>query len=308
MSRILFAPLSFVAAILFSAASLADGSIVAADRLKSCDTRIALATAKEILNDPKTLSEPLEIFNPAFVLFQNGERDEAVFWFYAAELRVQYQLAFERGDRGQLLSVMRMTTGVPINNYAFQDVSRLGRILDRVLEWDKATPNPYRDRLRSDTIDSQLEQVYAGFRNLKRKMVAEKADLEAKARKAAPEIEQTYSVKNNPHCRAGQVDPANVAKETIKEKALVDDYVKNNPEVIRDAGEIKKTWFEYGSTRSDDTMPFRYEVGVISATGKESHAIVDVSRPDGEARFTLVCIARLRWVARDPHKDPCTQK
>lgn len=114
-------------------------------------------------------------------------------------------------------------------------------------------------------------------------------------------------MKNNPHCRAGQVDPANVAKETIKEKALVGDYVKNNPEVIRDAGEIKNTWVEYGSTRSTDTMPYRYEVGVISATGKESHAIIDVSRTDGEAKFTLSCIARLRSVSRDVHKDPCTQ-
>jgi hypothetical protein len=202
---------------------------------------------------------------------------------------------------------MRMTTGVPINNYAFQDISNLGRILDRVLEWDKATPNPYRDRPKTDTIDSQLEQVYAGLNNLRAKIAAEKEDMEAKARKAAPGIEQMYSMKNNPHCRAGQVDPVNVAKETAKEKALVGEYVKNNPEVIRDAGEIKSTWLEYGSTRSTDTMPYRYEIGVISTAGKESHAIVDVTRTDGEVKFSLVCIARLRWVSRDVHKDPCSQ-
>ncbi|MDR1277108.1 MAG: hypothetical protein LBL72_12155 [Candidatus Accumulibacter sp.] len=307
MSHNLFVSLLFVFATLVSSASSADENLPVAVRLKSCDARIALAAAKELLNGPKSLKEPLEMFGPAFVLFQNDERDEAVFWFYAAQLRVQYQLAFEKGDRGQLLSIMRMTTGAPINNYAFQDVSNLGRILDRVLEWDKATPNPYRNRPKTDAINKQLEQVYAGLNDLKTKIASEKEELETEARKAAPRIEQMYSMKNNPHCRAGQVDPANVASETAKEKVLIGEYIMNNQDIIRNAGEIKNTWVEYGSTRSTDTMPFRYEVGVMSTAGKESYAIVDVSRTDGEVKFSLVCIARLRWVSRGVHTDPCSQ-
>jgi hypothetical protein len=287
--------------------SLAGNALSAEERLKSCNPSIAIDAAKEIVNRPATLKEPLMLFSPAAVLFQHGLKDDGVFWFYAAQLRVRYQLAFEKGDRGQLLSVMLMTTGPQINNYAFQDVSNLERILDRVREWDKKTPNPFREQPRSESIDKQLEQVYAGLRDLKAKLIAEKSDLEAKARKAAPEIERMYAVRDNPHCRAGQVDPANAAQETIKEKVLVSNYVRNSPEVIRDAGEIKNTWVEYGTTKSTDTMPYRYEVGVVSAAGKESHAIVDVSRSGSDVKFTLVCIARLRWVSRDLAKDPCTQ-
>ena len=130
-------------AFLFQAlASRADNGLSAEDRLKSCNPKIAIDAAKEIVNGPATLKEPLMLFAPAAVLFQHGLKDDGVFWFYAAQLRVRYQLAFENGDRGQLLSVMLMTTGPLINNYAFQDVSNLGRILDRMRDWDKTTPNP----------------------------------------------------------------------------------------------------------------------------------------------------------------------
>ena len=168
--------------------------------MESCDPKIAVAAADELINSPGMLKEPLELFSPAFVLFLNGKKDDAIFWFYAAQLRVRYQLAFEKGDRGQLLSVMMMTMGPAINNYAFQDISNLNRILDRVLDWDKKTPNPFHDRIRSKEGDKQIEQVYTGFRDLKAKLVAEKDDLEQKARLAAPQM-QAMSAEFVNRCR-----------------------------------------------------------------------------------------------------------
>lgn len=170
------------------------------ERMEACDSKIAVAAAEEFINNPDMLKEPLELFNPALVLFLNGKKDDAVFWFYAAQLRVRYQLVFEKGDRGQLLSVMMMTMGPAINNYAFQDISNLNRILDRVLEWDKKTPNPFHDRIRSKEEDKRLEQVYSGFRELKAKLVAEKDDMERKARLAAPEMDRMYADFGN-RCR-----------------------------------------------------------------------------------------------------------
>jgi len=170
------------------------------ERMESCDPKIAVAAAEEIINQPGTLKEPLELFSPALVLFLHGKKDDAVFWFYAAQLRVRYQLAFEKGDRGQLLSVMMMTMGPAINNYAFQDISNLNRILDRVLEWDKKTPNPFREKTRSEGEDKQIEQVYSGFRELKAKLVAEKDDLEQKARLAAPQM-QAMTAEFGNRCR-----------------------------------------------------------------------------------------------------------
>ncbi len=190
-----------IAIITQASASWAGDTTPARDRLQSCDPVTVLAAAEEIIRAPETLKEPLELFSPAAILFQQGKKDEAVFWFYAAQLRTRYQLIFEKGDRGQLLMIMMMTIGVPINNYAFQDTANFLRILDRVLEWDRATPNPFRDQPRSDLVDQQVAKIYSGLTDLKAKLIAEKADIEGKARQAAPGIEQTYNLKGNRSCR-----------------------------------------------------------------------------------------------------------
>lgn len=287
--------------------SRADNGLSAEDRLKSCNPGIAIDAAKEIVNSPATLKEPLMLFSPAAVFFQHGLKDDGVFWFYAAQLRVRYQLAFEKGDRGQLLSVMLMTTGPVINNYAFQDVSNLGRILDRVLEWDKTTHNPFREKPRSEAIDKQLEQVYAGLRDLRTKLVAEKSDLEAKARKAASDIDRAYTQKDNPLCRKGQLDPAYAAQEAKKEWSLVIDFIKNNKEVIREAGGIKDIYPASSTKNSTEVMPHRYEVSVNGVGGKSIYPIIGVTRSDGNTKFTLDCISHLSMGYREAFKDACSQ-
>jgi len=128
-------------------------SPAAQDRLASCDAKVALAAVQEIISRPESLEEPMELFSVAPPLFHHGQKDEAVFWFYAAQLRTRYQLVFEQGDRGQLFQIMLMSIGPLINSYAFQDVSKLDRTLDRVLEWDRTTPNPYREKPRSAAIE-----------------------------------------------------------------------------------------------------------------------------------------------------------
>jgi hypothetical protein len=162
------------------------------ERLNSCDAKTALAAAEEIIDNPATLKEPLDLFAPAFTYFMHGKKDKAVFWFYAAQLRVEYQLAFQNGDRGQLLKGMRMLVGPPILNYAYQDISNLGSILDRVLEWDKKTPNPYREKPRTSDINNKIEHMYKTWQDYKAKLVKDKKSLEKEARKAAPGIEHRY--------------------------------------------------------------------------------------------------------------------
>jgi hypothetical protein len=161
----------------------------AQERLKSCDPTVALGAAEEILANKSTLREPLQMFPAAIALFQYGSKDEAVFWFYAAQLRTRYQLVFQGGDRGQLLRVMMMTTGEPINNYAFQDIAKLARTLDRVVEWDTKTSNPFRDKPRTEANEKEIQKIYSGLRDMKAKLVAEKDDLENKARAAAPHVQ-----------------------------------------------------------------------------------------------------------------------
>jgi hypothetical protein len=60
-------------------------------------------------------------------------------------LHTRYQLIFKKGDRGQLLSIMMMSVGPPINNYGFSDTTTMRSTLDKVLAWDGATPHPLRE-------------------------------------------------------------------------------------------------------------------------------------------------------------------
>ena len=277
----------------------------AEDRLKSCDPDIAIAAAQEIVGNPSNLKEPLQLFSPAFAFFQNGRKDEGVFWFYAAQLRTRQQMILENGDRGQLLAVMQMTMGGPINNYAFQNTSNLNQILDRVLEWDKRTANPFIDKARSQKLDQQINQIYAGFSELKSKLVKEKTSLEAAARQAAPGIQQMLAQMNSQRCRKGQQDPAYENQTRKEEERLALDYITHNDQVIKLAGGTVKTFPASSTIYSNDRNKGRYD---FSITGpKTFYAIVDVNRSSGKPAFSLACVTTLSMGYREAGKDACTQ-
>lgn len=277
----------------------------AEDRMKSCDPGMALAAATEAVSSPDNLKEPLQLFTPAFVYFQNGRKDEGVFWFYAAQLRARQQMVVKNGDRGQLLAIMMMTMGPVINNYAFQNTVNLTQILDKVLKWDKDTPNPFRDEAKLQKLDSKIEQIYAGFNELKSKLVIDNVSMEAAARQAAPGIEQMYARMNSERCRNGQPDPAYANQITESEWLKAADFVKSNKEVMREVGTIKGVGRVAGTMKHGETIPSRYELSV--GGDRSAYAIVDVSRSSGEARFTLACLAHLSLGQRDPFKDVCKQ-
>ncbi|MBK9445061.1 MAG: hypothetical protein IPO00_02530 [Betaproteobacteria bacterium] len=296
----------FVAVLFLTSHSFADDGLPAADRLKSCDPGVALAAAKEVLSDPKTLKEPLEMFSPAFVLFQNDKKDEAVFWFYAAQLRVRYQLVFEKGDRGQLLSIMLMTVGLPINNYAFQDVRKLNQVIDRVLEWDTAAPNPFREKPRSREVEASLEKVYSGIRDLKEKLSTERVDDEQKAKSEAQQMEQMAAQLKPRPCQPGELDPALVNRTMEEEKKSVTEFAKQHPDVLREAGTIKYASIATYSLDRKSPLPIKYTVS-IGGSGKPVYAEIDVSRSGGSATFVLRCVTHLEPGRRESFKDVCAQ-
>jgi hypothetical protein len=268
---------------------ITSSGLPAEDRLKSCDPSVAIAAAEEIVSYPANLKEPLQLFSPAFTFFQNGKKDEGVFWFYAAQLRVRQQIVLENGDRGQLLMGMLMSMGPYINNYAFQNISNLNQILDRVLEWDKNTMNPFREQARLQKLDKQIDQIYAGFGDLKKKFATEKTSMEAAARQAAPGIEKSYAQMNNQRCQKGQPDPM-YRDQTIKsEESLAIDFVKTNPKVIQEAGENLRVYPSMRTTTGNNSLPSRYALFVKGKNGLTT-AVVDVNRAGGKAQFYLACI------------------
>ncbi|WP_417581579.1 hypothetical protein [Pelagibacterium sp.] len=80
-------------------------------------------------------------------LYDAGDRDEAVFWFYAGQLRYRTHLTCNPdlppdGDPA-LFSALSEMIGSEINYYAFGDLDSLLDTIDAVIEWDQSTPNGF---------------------------------------------------------------------------------------------------------------------------------------------------------------------
>ncbi|WP_421950383.1 hypothetical protein [Pelagibacterium sp.] len=100
-------------------------------------------------------------------LYDRGDRDEAVFWFYAGQLRYRTHLACNPdlppdGDPA-LFSALSDVIGSEINFYAFGNLDLLLETIDAVIEWDQSTPNGYAPD--ADCSTSRID-VLAGLRQL----------------------------------------------------------------------------------------------------------------------------------------------
>jgi len=80
-------------------------------------------------------------------LFAAGRRDEAVFWFYAGQLRYRIRLAchpdLAPDTEPALFGALSETVGRPINEYAFGDPPALVATLERARAWDAETRNGF---------------------------------------------------------------------------------------------------------------------------------------------------------------------
>ena len=294
-----------------AAASPATASAVAPlsaeSRLKSCDPAIALAAAEEIIHNPASLKDPLSLFSPATVMFLNRKKMRRCSGITPPNCAPAYQLAFEKEDRGQLLSVIAQTDGQLIGSYALLDTAKFIKTLDHVLEWDKKTANPFRDHPKTTDSDQNLKQLYAGFSELKSKLAADKEKYEVRARKMVPGLEQKYMEQSSALCGKGQIDPAFAEQETKNEWARVIDFVKNNKDVVREAGKIKDVTPVSSTRSSNEVMPNRYEVSVSGENGKPVYAIIDVIRLSGKTSFFLACTTHTPLSSRNLSKDACLQ-
>lgn len=90
---------------------------------------------------------PAFYYTLAARLFAANRRDEAVFWFYAGQLRYRTRLACHPNLRPDiepaLFGSLQETVGRPINEYGFGDLPALTTSLERALAWDAATHNGF---------------------------------------------------------------------------------------------------------------------------------------------------------------------
>lgn len=106
---------------------------------------------------------PLGYYILAGKLFAAGKKDEAVFWFYAGQLRYRVYLLVNRdkldpsGDPA-LFASFSEEIGKPLNEYAFGDIPQLAKTIDAVVAWDRSHANPLTPR---EKYRSEYDQVVA---------------------------------------------------------------------------------------------------------------------------------------------------
>ena len=99
----------------------------------------------QALKDTITQRHPVDYFILATRLFQMGEKDEAIFWFYAGQLRFRARLAchpeLPQSGEPALYTAMAATTGQVMNEYIGGYPSRWIATIRRAIAWDEANPN-----------------------------------------------------------------------------------------------------------------------------------------------------------------------
>lgn len=126
----------------------------------------ALSTGQ--LREIVAVSHPSGYYVLASRLFNQGERDEAVFWFYAGEIRYRTHLACNPhlppdGDAA-LFGALNDVIGREINAYAFGNLDHLVATFDQVIAWDAATPDGF---LADKNCGAAHAQVLAGLKDLR---------------------------------------------------------------------------------------------------------------------------------------------
>ncbi|MCX5660826.1 MAG: hypothetical protein NTW19_14055 [Planctomycetota bacterium] len=157
--------------------------------LTSCGK--APSDSKILEQDPQTLKAGIESKHPATYyilarkLMSAGEKDDAVFWYYAGQLRYRYHLAanpkLEPSGDPALFGALSEDVGRPINEYAFGDIPKLAATIDKVLAWDDSNANGFTAKTLAP---EQLEKVREGLSKLKTKILAEKDEIMRKRKEA----------------------------------------------------------------------------------------------------------------------------
>lgn len=102
-------------------------------------------------------------------LFAAGKKDEAVFWFYAGQLRYRVYLLVNHGKQDPsgdpaVFASLSEVIGRPINEYAFGDVPQLAKTIDAVIAWDRSHANALTPRQK---YRSEYDQIVAGLTQMR---------------------------------------------------------------------------------------------------------------------------------------------
>jgi len=92
---------------------------------------------KKILGAPENYAPPV-LFLLSSILFEDNRKDEAMFWFYAGQLRarIDANLCTDQ-SAASAVGVLNEKFGSPINQHAFKDIQKLKQTVKKVVEWEE---------------------------------------------------------------------------------------------------------------------------------------------------------------------------
>lgn len=99
-----------------------------------------------VVKNPNDYNPPV-LYTLSRELFLQGDKDEATFWFYVAQLRARYDanLCMDNSAK-QAVSVLNNEYGPDINEYAFQDIDKLEKTVNRVVDFVRTNDENYDHR------------------------------------------------------------------------------------------------------------------------------------------------------------------
>jgi hypothetical protein len=101
-------------------------------------------------NTSKTIMENIEnkhpsaYFDLAAMLYKEGKKDKAVFWYCLGQLRHQYLLSVADNSRETALNdELAAIDGSALDVYMLENLPKIAPIIEKVLAWDEKHPNGF---------------------------------------------------------------------------------------------------------------------------------------------------------------------
>lgn len=120
---------------------------------------------------------PDSLYALAARLFAAGRRNEAVVWFYIAQIRARFRLAVATDLRPDgepaLYGALFATIGPQINGWAFGDIDGVAAQMQEALDWDSSHANAFTLKAGHE---ADLERVRSGLSAFRASMLTRKAE------------------------------------------------------------------------------------------------------------------------------------
>lgn len=121
-------------------------------------------------------------------LFHQGKKDDAVFWFYAGQLRYRFYLKanpkLDPGGEPATFGLLNAIIGQSINGYAGGSVKGWVKAIDRALQWDAEVTNGFTSKEKFAAV---YEETRAGLKKLRDQLESQADSIRDQRKKAGLE-------------------------------------------------------------------------------------------------------------------------